>query len=360
MLEFYVELDFKRRQLRECPVGQYVDRFANWLRSAGYKRRPGQLALRGAAHVGYWTSARSVPTDQIDDGVLTSFARHLPTCACAHPFHGGDRYHREGAQRFVEHLQDVGIVPPRTVRPEIVPPVATRFSRWLRRHRGVTESTVALYVPLVQEFLGALGDDAAGYDAAGVRAFIFARAGQHGHSRAKSVINAVRMFLRFLAVYGHCPAALVGAVPRIAEWKLSSLPRYIAADDIERLVAVCDSATGVGARDRAVILLLARLGLRAGDVRDLRLGDIDWAHGRFRVIGKSRSATWLPLPQEVGDAVGLEFLVTQPLGAARAPDSERPNARCRVRHEPRDVRWRSLPACGPPTMRGSAPNCSRP
>jgi integrase len=84
---------------------------------------------------------------------------------------------------------------------------------------------------------------------------------------------------------------------------LASLPRYIDAADVERLTATCDPGCAAGARDRAVILLLARLGLRAGDVRDLLLGDIDWSQGRLRVMGKGRCESWLPLPQEVGDAV---------------------------------------------------------
>jgi integrase/recombinase XerD len=92
-----------------------------------------------------------------------------------------------------------------------------------------------------------------------------------------------------------------------ANWRLAALPRYLAADDIERLVAACDRATAAGARDRAVILLCARLGLRAGDVRDMRLGDVDWSQGRLRVLGKGRCETWLPLPQEVGDAM-LQYL----------------------------------------------------
>jgi len=169
----------------------------------------------------------------------------------------------------------------------------------------------------VQEFLATLGDDAAAYDAARVRAFILARASRVGRSRAKSVVNAVRMFLRFLAVSGHCPADLAAAVPRIAHWKLSSLPRYLAADDVARLVAACEPATAAGARDRAVLLLLARLGLRAGDVRDLRLGDLDWSRGRLRLMGKGRCETWLPLPQEVGDAI-LHYLTR--FRPARADD----------------------------------------
>ena len=300
---FRSESDVRLHQLRQCPVGMHMDGLADWLHSAGYKRRPGQLVLRGAAHLAHWTSARGGPIDRIDEGVLHSFADHLRTCACPSPFRGRDRYHRDGAQRLVAHLRRVGVLPPTNAEPETVPPLVKRFSQWMRQHRGVTESTLANYVPLVKEFLAAREDDAAAYDAARVRAFIFARASRYGRSRAKSTVNAVRMFLRFLAVSGHCSADLVAAVPRIAEWKLSSLPRYISADDIDRLVAACDPATAVGSRDRAVILLLARLGLRAGDVRDLRLGDIDWSHGRFRVIGKGRCETWLPLPQDVGDAV---------------------------------------------------------
>lgn len=307
MLEFYFESDFKLRHLRQCPVGTYMDGFADRLHSAGYRRRPGQLILRGAAHLGHWASIRSGPICLLDEGVLNSFSTHLPTCACPHSFRGRDRYHIEGARRFFEYLQSLGILPPVNADPKTVPHLVECFKTWMRQHRGVTESTLANYVPLVKEFLVALGDDATTYDARQVRAFIFAKASQHGHSRAKTVANAVRMFLRFLAVYGHCSADLVAAVPTIAHWRLSSLPRYISASDIERLVAVCDPATTAGSRDRAVILLLARLGLRAGDVRDLRFKDIDWSHGRLRVMGKGRCETWLPLPQDVGDAV-LHYL----------------------------------------------------
>ena len=125
---------------------------------------------------------------------------------------------------MVAYLRGVGLVPPTHAEPETVLPMVTGFRQWMRHHRGVTESTVANYVPLVTEFLAACGADAAAFDAAGVRAFILARASRHGHSRAKSTVNALRMFLRFLAVCGHCSADLVAAVPRIAEWKLSSLP----------------------------------------------------------------------------------------------------------------------------------------
>jgi len=306
MLEFYVQSKLRRGQLRECPAGRYVDGFAGWMRSAGYKRRPGQRRLRGAVHLGCWAAASSVPTDRISEAVLGAFVRHLASCSCPHAFQGRGRSHQEGGQLFVTHLRSVGVLSSPTPVAESMPPVLEQFSAWMRHHRGVRDSTLGNYLPLLQEFVAALGDDAATYDAAGVRAFILARASRAGRGRAKSLVNVVRMFLRFLAVRGSCPADLAAAVPRIANWRLAALPRYLVANDI-RLLATCKPDTVAGARDRAVILLCARLGLRAGDVRDLRLGDVDWSRGRLRVLGKGRCETWLPLPQEIGDAI-LHYL----------------------------------------------------
>lgn len=307
MLEFYIESDFRLCQLRQGPVGTWLEDLARWLHLAGYRKRPGQLLLRGAAHFGDWASTRGVNPDEVRESTLTAFARHVPRCACASSSRGRFRYHQQGAQQLFACLQRTGVVAAPAATSDTVPPVVEQFSAWCRQHRGVRESTLSIYVGLVQEFIATVGDDPATYDAARIRVFILACAERSGRGRIKSVVNAVRVFLRFLATIGACPAELVAAVPKIARWKLDTLPRYIDAVDIERLVAACVPTSDAGARDRAVILLLARIGLRAGDVRDLRLGDIDWARGRLRVIGKGRCETWLPLPQEVGDAV-LHYL----------------------------------------------------
>jgi hypothetical protein len=100
MLEFYVESELTLRHLRQCPVGKDLHGFAGWLRSAGYKQRPAQLTLRGAAHLGHWTSAHGVPIERVDAEVSDAFARHLPTCVCPHAFQGRDAYHAAGARRF--------------------------------------------------------------------------------------------------------------------------------------------------------------------------------------------------------------------------------------------------------------------
>ncbi|WP_198031641.1 tyrosine-type recombinase/integrase [Mesorhizobium sp. LSJC265A00] len=107
----------------------------------------------------------------------------------------------------------------------------------------------------------------------------------------------------FLAASGLCRPGLDQAVPPVLQWRLSALPRYLPTADVERLIATCDLSNPLDLRDRAALLLLARLGLRAGDVCGLRLDDFDWSAGAVRVCSKSRRSVRLPLPQDVGDAV---------------------------------------------------------
>ena len=119
--------------------------------------------------------------------------------------------------------------------------------------------------------------------------------------------TALRGYLRFLAARGACCPWLDQAVPTIPQWRLSALPRYLPVADVERLIGSCDLTKPHGIRDRAILLLLARLGLRAGDIVGLRLDDIAWAEGTLRVRGKGRREIRLPLPQDAGDAL-LDYL----------------------------------------------------
>jgi integrase/recombinase XerD len=117
------------------------------------------------------------------------------------------------------------------------------------------------------------------------------------------ITTALRSYLRYLIAEGMCVTGLEAALPAVAAWRLSSLPRYLPASDVERVIAVCDPATPSGLRNRAIILLLARLGLRGDDVVHLRISDIDWQKANICLSGKGRREVLLPLTQEVGDAV---------------------------------------------------------
>jgi site-specific recombinase XerD len=111
------------------------------------------------------------------------------------------------------------------------------------------------------------------------------------------------MFLRFLTAQGRCQPGLDAAIPAIAHWPLATLPRYLPPEDIDRVIATCNGTSARAVRDRAILLLLARLGLRAGEVAGLQFSAIDWTQGTVRLMGKTRREEQLPLPQEVGDAI---------------------------------------------------------
>ena len=136
-----------------------------------------------------------------------------------------------------------------------------------------------------------------------IRGYFLASASKSGRGTIEKMTTSLRAFLRYLAVAGRCQAGLDGAVPAYAHWQLADMPRYLSTEQVDRLIAACDGDAGARRRDRAILLLLARLGLRAGDVAQLRLTDIEWQTGSLRVCGKSRYEVRLPLPQEVGDAI---------------------------------------------------------
>lgn len=212
-----------------------------------------------------------------------------------------------GAQNFFEFLQAQKLVAPVCSPPLKQPELLKDFEQWMQIHRGVRQQTLTIYRPHVIELLKNLGEYPEQFDAVQLRTFIQAYAKRSGISTVKTRVKATRMFLRFLIATERCQAGLEGAVPTIAEWRLSRLPRYLPPEDVERVIAACNSSTARGIRDKAIILLLARLGLRASEVADLKFDDIDWASGTFNVIGKCRCEVKLPLPQEVGDAL-LHYL----------------------------------------------------
>lgn len=171
----------------------------------------------------------------------------------------------------------------------------------MREQRGVANSTLDTYQSTLVDLLTALGDKPGAYTARAVRAFVLDRAKPHGRGRAQGIAVATRAFLRFLIAAGQCAQGLDHAVPRFASWQLASTPRHLDAVGIDRVLAACDGEDRQ--RDKAIVLLLARLGLRASEVANLMLAQIDWTNGRLTVAGKSRREERLPLTQEVGDAI---------------------------------------------------------
>jgi integrase/recombinase XerD len=234
----------------------------------------------------------------------------LRACQCE-GFERANERDVRGARLFVRHLRETGATPAMHQADMVaaMPPLFLAFCDWMRQHRGTRDTTLHTYRRTIVDALQTLGSNPQRFDATGLRAFVLDRASRHGRCQARVVITALRVFVRYLIASGECQPGLDAAIPTIAGWRLSSLPRYLPATDVERVLTACDPLTGTGARDRAILLLLSRLGLRAGDIYALRLMDIDWGQSTVQVLGKSRRTVQLPLPQEVGDAI-LHYLAT--------------------------------------------------
>jgi hypothetical protein len=287
MLTIYFSRPQVLRRLRRGHAGEYVDNFARELHEAGYARESIRECVRVAAHLGRWAMRNGLTLTDLDEAALAAFSRHFPACRCLGRWHGRYGRRRRGAackaMLFVAYVRRSGlVVAPEPAQPRINrPSVLVHFAHWMRQHRGVTESTIRGYEPVLLRFIETHGDDPRRFDAATLRSFVLKQA-QRGTESAKRVVTALRMFVRYLIAEGRCKAGLDTAIPTVARWRLSTLPRYLPASDVERIVAACDPRTPTGARDRAIVLLVSRLGLRAGDIVALRIED------HLRVAGKGR------------------------------------------------------------------------
>jgi site-specific recombinase XerD len=302
MLGIYFSAAKMLGHLRSGPSGPYLDGFAAALERQGYRPATAVRYLRAAAHVGHIMVERGGSLGYID---LSAFSEHLRTCRCPRA-KGGRRNHHTiyGARLFRRDLVERGVcLPADTAAAHVEPELVADFKAWLRKHRGASEATVKLYARDAAGMMTVLGSDPTGWRPNHVRSYFMERASKCGSGTIEKMTTSLRAFLRYLAVEGRCQAGLDNAVPAYAHWQLADMPRYLSAEQVERLIAACDGDTNARRRDRAIVLLLARLGLRAGDVAQLRLIDIEWQTGSLRVSGKSRYEVRLPLPQDVGNAI---------------------------------------------------------
>ena len=306
MLTAYFDPAGRRiRELRTSPAGSLFDGFALTLSEAGYATITARRYLRAAEHFIYWSDRNRRPVQHVDEKSLVQFGHHLNRCRCPHQGHADHASLTQGARLFLKYLRDAGISTAVPVTLSAAPDAGllSRFCGWMRLQRGTCEATLLQHRRYVRALLTQLGDVPSQWNAHGLRAFLLNHNRRYSPATVQACAATVRMFVRFLIAEGHCAVGLDAAIPRVAHWRLAVLPRYLPPDDVERVIASCDTASPVGRRDRAILLLLARLGLRAGDVAHLRLRDIDWQEAWIHVCGKSRQEARLPLSQEVGQAI---------------------------------------------------------
>ncbi len=306
------------RSLRAGPAREHVDAYVAWLVARQYTRGSMSLYLHALARYCVWIdeSKRQVGRDEVAN--LAAFRAHLDTRGLLYGMGRNGKMELRGdvssVGTFVGFLVETGVATPPSRKPTIQEqyPILAEYAAWIGQHGGVRASSQRVYLVVLARLVEGVGDDPSTYTTRNVRGFVTKESGKFGVDRATTITIATRSYLRFLVATGRVARGMEGALMYPANWRLSSVPRYIEPDDVEKAIAVFDPATKVGARDRAIILLLARLGLRAGEVAALRMADVDWVGGRLAVAGKGRRQHWLPLPQEVGDAMLAYLLDARP------------------------------------------------
>jgi len=286
------------------PLEPFADGFAVELLGLGYTPRGAGFQLQLVAHLSRWLAAEGLDAADLRPAVVERFV--------AARRGAGYAYHRSprALVLLLGYLRSLGVAPPlaAVVASGPVEELLVRYRRWLEVERGLVPGTVAGYVEIVRPFLAAQarvdgGLDLGSLTAADVSGFVLCECRRRSRGTATRLVTALRSLLGFLHVDGVLERSLTGAVPSIANWRLAGLPRALEPREVRGLLESCDRRTRGGRRDFAILMLLARLGLRACEVARLGLEDIDWRAGEIVVAGKGDRRERLPLPADVGEAV---------------------------------------------------------
>lgn len=293
----------QQRHLSLYYFEQYLPAFTRELSEQGFTPITIQSYIDSVAHFGTWLKKKNIKLGDITRDVVSQFGRHRCYCPGGRKKRALSGKYIKRVQRFVIFLEQQELITCQSVEaPETRPQLMLDFRKSLLL-KGLSSSTLYNYEHSLSQLLPLLGDNPKAYTAKTVRDAIYHVSQGRCPAAARQFTTSLRTYLRFLHVEGLCHSNLHCAIPTVAQWSLSSMPRYITSEDIKRVIDSCDTDTKKGLRDRAIILLLARLGLRAGDIISMKFGDINWPEATLLVKGKGNRESLLPLPQEVGDAI---------------------------------------------------------
>lgn len=290
---------------RAGALREHIEGFAAILVDRGYAKFTAKQHLRLAAEVGRWLERTRIPVEDFGEAQAARFLavrrRRSPTAARRHAT----------LRVLLGVLRDVGAVPRGSAAEDVcdvdaIAAVKRVFRQHLDEERGLDASTCGSYLPIVGRLLRRrFGSGPVRLDGLGpkdVGRFVIAEA-RTRPKRMKVIVPALRVFLRWLHQRGSTRTNLAGCVPSVPDWRLTTVPKSLPPEQVEQLLASCDRTTPTGRRDYGVLLLLARLGLRAGEVVRMELGDLDWERGELLVRGKGGHQDRLPVPRDVGAAL---------------------------------------------------------
>jgi integrase/recombinase XerD len=317
-MKYIINTQVVLSRVPEGPLADHLVSFAKSISDQGYCLYSLKRQVRIAACFSRWLKQQGVAVRNICSDHAARYLRYRAR-------HVRTRWGDPAALRhLIDFLRREGVIPVEKISASRLTPVehcAQAYEQYLREARALTTATIVNYAPFIREFLkDRFGDGRITLSklrAADVVRFVQRQAPRLHRKRAKLMTAALRSFLRYARYRGDVTADLAAAVPIVANWSMTSIPRAIAADQVKQLLASIDRRTAIGRRDYAILLLLARLGLRASEVVFLELDDIDWNSGHLRVRGKGDQRNLLPLPPEVGKAIAAYLRRGRPQSVSR-------------------------------------------
>ena len=302
----------------EGPIAPHIGSFGECLGAQGYALSSIRRQIRLAACLSRWLKQERVELHDITSDHPKRYLRYRARQVQPRP---GDV---AALKHLIDFLRGEGLIPAETVpvlRSTPVEHYTQAYAEHLREAQALAEATIVNYVPFVHSFLkGRFGDGPvalSGLCARDVVTFVQHQAPRLHIKRAKLMTSALRSFLNYARYRGEVVLDLAAAVPIVANWSMTSIPRAISADQVHQLLTSIDRCTAMGRRDYAILLLLARLGLRSGEVAFLELDEIDWNTGTLSVCGKSGVRNTFPLPIEVGEAIAAYLRDGRPSSVSR-------------------------------------------
>ncbi|MFK0297429.1 site-specific integrase [Streptomyces sp. NPDC090442] len=300
------------------PLSPYESLLRAELASLGYAGSSVTDAVRMMRRLSTWMDRRELALDALEPSKVEEFLAFRRAVCESEPVA------RRSLGVVIKVLRNAGVVPaPVPTGGGAVEKLLADYGAYLRGERGLAAESVRCYCGQARKFLAALPTPLEAsltrLDAARVTAVIVRHATECDSVwSAKALVTAVRSLLRYLHVDGRIPAPLTGAVPAVAGWRLDSLPRGLTPQQVAALLSAPDLRTPAGQRDRAILVTLARLGLRGAEVAALQLSDIDWHAGEIAVRGKGSRIERLPLPTEVGETLAGYLTDSRPRCSATA------------------------------------------
>ena len=303
MIETFFERSCTIHRLRQGPLAGHIDQLAVQLAAHGFSRVHSRIQLRLVGHFNRWLDQKGISAEQLDEHIIERYR-----CCLRHR----KRVRSEDVcslVRLLDLLREQGVTPRRTIEaaPTERETLLETYRCYLREERGLAEASVRNMVPFVDRFLAQKYPrghfDFAALTADDTTTFVRKQATELGSVQAKHMVTALRGFFRYLRHRGEIDTDLAGCVPRVPDYSFSTVPKFLPTGSVEKILRRTDWTTPKGRRDYAILLLLARLGLRTCEIIRLQLEDIDWELGQITIRGKGGRWSKLPLPPDAGKAI---------------------------------------------------------